>query len=219
MKRFVVIGLGMFGSSVARSLYNEGAEVIAVDLDPERVDVISRYVTAAAVGDGRQMEVLDRLGARDADAAIVSTGDDIGSSILATMALRDLGVGEIFAKIISRDHGRVMNRLGVTETIFPEQESGQNLAARLLHSDVLLNYIHLSKDFSIQEIAVPNAWRGKSLRELALRTRYRVQVVAVHDVLTDNLNLVPDPDALLKDSDTLLLAGADDNLERVAKLD
>lgn len=219
MKRFVVIGLGMFGSSVARTLYEEGAEVIAIDVVPERVDAISRHATAAAVGDARQLEVLERLGVRDADAGIISTGDDIGSSILAVMALRDLDVNEIYAKIVSRDHGRVLNRLGVSDTIFPEHESGKNLATRLMHSDVLLNYVQLSHGFSIQELAVPNVWLGKTLRGLQLRTRYRVQVVGIHDVLTDTVNLVPDPDAVLKDSDTLLLAGSDENLERVASLD
>jgi trk system potassium uptake protein TrkA len=217
MKRFVVVGLGNFGSSVAEALYAHGNEVATVDLDERAVDRISRHVTRAALGDGTHVETLERLGAKGADAGIVSTGDDITASILATLALRDLGVPEIYVKVISSDHARVVSKLGVTETIFPERESGQRLATRI-ESRSILNYVRLGPNFSIQEMAVPESWIGRSLRELELPRRFRVSVVAVHDMLRDEIVPIPDPDSPLTESDTLLLSGDDEDLARTARV-
>lgn len=218
-KRFVVVGLGIFGEGIASELYEQGHEVIALDTDEDRVNRIARHVTRAAVGDARESEVLERVGARDADVAIVSTGVDIGASILATMALRDLGVPSIYVKVISFDHARIMKKMGVTETVFPEHESSVNLAQRITHGESLLNYVRLAEDFSIQEMAVPNEWEGKTLRDLEIRPRFGVSVIGVRDVLTNKLVPVPDPDAPLKGSDTLLIAGSEERLERVAEIE
>ncbi len=216
MKRFIIIGMGNFGSSVAEALYSQGNDVIALDRNEEVIDRMAAYVSRAAVGDGRQIEVLERIGARDADVAVVSTGDDITASVLTTLALRDLGVKDIYVKVISRDHARVMARLGATETIFPERESAQNLASRLLEQSVL-NYIRLGGGFSIQEMVVPGRWEGRTLRELQLPSRFKISVVAIHDVLTDQMFVPPDPDAPLKGSDTLVVAGSEEALRRAAK--
>lgn len=217
MKRFVIVGLGNFGSSIAEELHAKGHDVVAVDVSDLAVDRIAPRVTRAAVGDGRQVETLERLGARDADGGIVSTGDDITSSILATMSLRDLGVRDIYVKVISRDHARVMARIGVSETIFPERESALNLASRL-SSGTVFNYVRLGAGFSMQEMIVPDSWEGKTLRDLQLRRQYNLSVIAVHDVLTDTMHVPPNPDDVLKDTDTLLVAGTDENLERAAKM-
>lgn len=218
-KRFIVVGLGIFGQGIAEALYEEGHDVVAIDVIEERVNRVARHVTRAAVGDARQLDVLDRIGAGEADAAIVSTGDDIGSSILTVMTLRDLGVPQIYVKVISFDHARILKKIGVTETVFPEHESSRNLAQRLTHSESLLNYVMLGENFSMQEMAVPNAWKGKTLRNLQLRPKFNVSVIAVHDVLTDIMYPVPDPDSPLKDSDTLLITGTTDNLDRVAAIE
>jgi trk system potassium uptake protein len=216
MKRFIVIGLGNFGSSVAESLHAQGHDVIAVDTSESAVDRIAPHVARAAVGDGKQIGVLERVGARDADAGIVSTGDDITASILSTMALRDLGVREIYVKVISVDHARVMEKIGVTETIFPERESALRLGTRISQRG-LLNYVRLGSGFSIQEMAVPESWIGRTLRELALPRRFRITVVALHDVLQDEMIPIPAPEARLKESDTLLVAGKDEDLARAAR--
>ncbi len=216
MKRFVIIGLGNFGSTVAETLYADGHEVVALDVNAELVDRISRFVTRAAVGDGRDLRTLERIGAADAETGIVSTGDDITAAVLSTLALRDVGVRDIYVKVISRDHARVMEKLGVTETIFPERESGMRLGKRITNQ-AILNYIRLGEGFSVQEMAVPDGWIGRSLRDLQLPRRFRVSVIAVHDVLTDEMIPVPDPDAKLKDSDTLLVAGAEENLVRLTR--
>jgi trk system potassium uptake protein TrkA len=216
MKRFVVVGLGNFGSSIAEALYGQGHEVIAVDPRPEAVDGVASLVTRAAVADGKSLDSLQRAGAKGADVGIVSTGDDITASILAAMALHDLGVRDVYTKVISRDHARVMERMGVTETVFPERDSALALASRLSGAAVL-NYVRLGTGFSIQEMAVRNEWIGQSLRRLELRQRYSVSVIALHDMLTDKMVSAPDPDALLKESDTLLIAGKDEDLARAAE--
>lgn len=217
MKRFVVVGLGNFGSSVAESLYAMKNDVVAVDMSETAVDRIAPLVTRAAVGDGRDLRTLEKVGSKGADAAVVSTGDDITASILSTLALKDLGVQEIYVKVISLDHDRVMKKLQVTETIFPERESGHRLATRIM-STAILNYFRLGTGFSVQEMAVPDLWIGRSLRDLELPRRHRLNVVAVHDVLRDEMVPVPDPDSMLKESDTLLVAGRDEDLAKAAKI-
>ncbi|MBW3571678.1 MAG: TrkA family potassium uptake protein [Gemmatimonadetes bacterium] len=217
MKRFVVIGLGNFGASVAQALHAAGHDVIAVDTSEPAVDAIAPHVTRAAVGDGKQLATLERVGARGADAGVVSTGEDVTASILAAMALRDLGVQEIYAKVISLDHARVMSKMGVTETVFPERESALRLATRMSHRGIL-NYVRLGTDFSIQEMAVPQNWIGRSLLELQLPRRYGISVVAVHDMLRDEIVPVSDPRRSLTESDALLVAGKDADLQKAARV-
>ena len=218
MKRFVVIGLGNFGATVAESLHTQRHDVIAIDTDERAVERVAPLVSRAVVGDGRNLKTLERIGVKGAQGGIVATGDDITASILATMALRDLEVREVYVKVISADHARVMERLGATETIFPERDSAMRLATRI-SSTAILNYVRLGPDFSIQEMAVPPGWIGKGLRALKLPERYRISVIAVHDILTDTVLPVPNPDAPLKDSDTLLVAGREADLARAAKID
>lgn len=217
MKRFVVVGLGNFGFTVAKSLSATGHDVIAIDLNGEVIDRLAAFVSRAAVGDARDVETLRRVCAADADAAIISTGDDISSSILATMALHDVNVRDIFVKVVSNDHARVMQRIGVTDIIFPEQDTARALAARISGA-ALLNYVKLGPGFSVQEMGVPNSWFGKSIRELQLRQTYDITIVALHDVLTDQITATPDPDYLLKDSDALLVAGNDTALRKAASV-
>ena len=216
MKRFVVIGLGNFGGSVAEALSAQGHEVIAIDEDEDVVDAIAPRVARAAAGDGKQASTLERAGVRGSDAAVISTGDDITASILATLVLRDLEVRELYVKVISADHARIMEKLGVTETIFPERESGLRLATRMA-SRGILNYVQLGGGLSVQEMAVPGSWIGKTLRDLQLPRRFRVSVIAVHDILLDEMIMVPEPGAVLKESDTLLVAGAEEDLARAAR--
>ena len=217
MKRFIVVGLGNFGMQLALKLHELGQDVIAIDSDPAVVDSIGPFVSRAVVADATRRSVLNEIGARDADAAVISTGDNLASSILALLALRDVGVKEIFVKVRSEDHARIADALGAAESIFPERESANALASRVT-TGKLLQYVTLGESFSLQEMPVPEDWLGKTLRSLSLPTRYRVQVVAVHDVLRDEMLPVPDPDRPLTQSDALLVAGNPDALEKLARM-
>jgi trk system potassium uptake protein len=217
MKRIIVIGLGNFGAILAERLYELGHEVVAVDSRGEVVDAIGNKVTRAVVGDATRREVLEEIGARRADAAVISTGENLAGSVLALLAVRDLGIKNIFVKVRSADHARIADSLGATESVFPERESALGLASRVT-SGRLLQYVQLGHEFGLQEMPVPDAWYGKTLRDLGLPQRYRVQVVAVHDVLTDKMLPVPPPDRPLTASDTLLVAGDPDALETLANL-
>lgn len=217
MHRFVIVGLGNFGSSVAEALYGHGHDVIAVDIDEQAVDDIAPHCSRAAVGDGREVDMLREIGADAADVAVVSTGDDITASILATMALKDLGVETIYVKVVSDNHARIMRQLGAAETVFPERESGFNLASRISEKGVL-NYVRMGRNLSVQELVVPEEWRGHTLRELSVRSEYEVSVVGIHDTTVDEMIVPPDPDETLRHTDTLIIAGTDEAIEKVAEL-
>lgn len=214
MKRFVVIGLGHFGSWAARALYAQGYEVIAVDKRAELVDRHADGVSRAVVGDGTQRELLSEIGAGEADAAIISTGEDLAASILITLAVKDVGVRDVYVKVASEDAARALEALDVTETIFPEREVAYRVAHRI-PSYTVLDYIPLSEGYSIQQVAIPDRWLGKSLRELGLPQRHGIQVVAVYDILEGRMNVVPDPDEPLKESDLALVAGRDETIKEL----
>lgn len=215
MKRFVVVGLGNFGSGVAEALYRQGHDVVAIDIDEDAVDRISAHCSRAMVGDARNIEVLKEAGAADADVAIVSTGDDMTASMLSVLSLKDLGVDSLYVKVISNEHARITEALGVDETIFPERESAFNLANRVSEYGVL-NYVRMAGDLSVQEMVVLDEWRDKTLRELDIRSNHELTVIAIHDTKTDSVMVPPDPDEPLKATDTLLVAGTEDRLEELA---
>jgi trk system potassium uptake protein TrkA len=211
MQRFVVVGLGHFGAWAARALYAQGHDVIAVERSPQLVDQYQNEVTVAVVGDATDRALLKQIGAAGADAAIVSTGQDLATSILATLALRDLGVKEIYVKVGSTEAARALEAFDVRETIFPEREVADRLAHRIVSKSVL-EYVPLGPGFSIQEVAIPDGWLGKSLRELALPATYGIQVVALQDVLTGSVEVVADPDRKLRESDVAIVAGKDETI-------
>jgi trk system potassium uptake protein TrkA len=213
-KRFIIVGLGNFGHSVARALYSKGHDVIAVDIDEQRVDALAADVSRSVLGDGRDRETLEEIGARACDVAVVSTGDDITASILSTLALQDLEVGDIYAKVVSRDHARIMDHMGTADTVFPEHESGQNLASRLSGYGVI-NYVRMARDLSIQEMVVPEKWQGQTLRNLGLRSRLELTVIAIRNMENEELTVPPDPDQALTATDSLLVAGREAKLHEV----
>ena len=214
MQRFVVVGLGHFGAWAARALYAQGHDVIAVERNPVLVDRYQHDVTVAVAGDATDSALLRQVGATDADAAIISTGEDLATSILATLALRDLGVKEIYVKVGSPEAARALEAFEVRETIFPEREVADRLAHRITSKSVL-DYVPLAPGFSIQEVAIPDGWLGKSLRELALPATYGIQVVALHDILAGTFEVVPEPDRQLRDSDVAIVAGRDETISRM----
>lgn len=212
----MIVGLGNFGSWTARELFVLGHEVIAVEKNEELVDRHGPHVTRAVVGDGTDRRLLDEIGADTVDAAVVSTGEDLAASILITIALSDLGLTEIYVKVTSPEAARALEALRVKETVFPEQEAAHNLAHRIASRGVL-KYVPLSPGYSLQEVAIPDGWLGKTLRELGLPQRHGIQIVAIYDVLKDAMQVVPNPDEPLKDSDIAIVAGSDEAVAKVLK--
>jgi len=215
--RFLVVGLGNFGASVAEGLQRLGHEVVALDRDLDKVEGMAAVLSHAVLGDATDPEVLERVGAAEAKVGIVSTGDDVSASVLIAISLRDLGMEHIYVKVVSDLQARILDKIGVSNTVFPERESAQLLARRVSRAS-LLSYFELGPDFSAQEMVVPEDWVGRSLRELELPRRHNVSVVAVRDYLSDHMEPIPDPDAPLKESDTLLLAGRATDLDKVARI-
>lgn len=215
MKRFAVIGLGAFGSWVARALTRSGFDVISIDRNEERVDRFAHEVARAVVGDATDPLVLRKNGVADVDAAVVSTGDDLAASILTVLTLKDLQVARVVVKVPSPEAARALERFDV-EVVFPEKEAAERLAYTLASSSVL-EYIPLGKNDSIQEIGVPYAWIGKSLRELSLPATEGIQVVALYDVLTGHWDAVPSPDRVITDSDAAIVAGSTERIENVLR--
>lgn len=214
MKRFVVVGLGGFGFWVARELHQQGFDVIAIDRNPELADRCTSFASRSVAGDATDPETLRRAGVEGARVAIVSTGDDLAASILSILALKDMGVEHIYAKISGTQAARALERFDLADMVFPERESAVRLARRLT-SSVVLDYIPLGSEYSIQELAIPDAWIGKSLRDLNLRREHGIQVVALFDVLSGAWTVAPDPDEPLKDSDVAVVAGNDRTLAKL----
>ena len=216
MARFGVIGLGNFGYHVARTLYEEGHEVIAVDADREHVQAIKDYATVALIGDAASKEFLVTHGFNDLAAVVVSTGDRSHIATLITLYLKELKVARIVVKAISEDHGRILERIGATEIVFPEKDMAIR-TAKTLSAPNIIEHIPLGDDFAITEVSPPRKFIGKSLVELDMRNRYKITVLGIRDVLTEEFIALPPAQRLIRDSDILILAGRPEDVEAACK--
>lgn len=215
MKSYIVIGLGLFGESVARHLCMLGAEVLAMDMRNDLVQQVANDVTHAVVGDAQDKEVLRALGARNFDCAILAIGDNLAASVLITMNLKELGVPYIVCKAHDETHRRVLEKLGADRVIIPEQEYAQRLA-RSLHSHNVLDYIELSEEYGILEIPAPKSWIGKTLKELNVRAKLGVNIIAVNS--GEKTNVSPAADYQIQQDDIMVVLGDNYALEAVQKL-
>ena len=215
MKSYVVIGLGLFGQAIARQLCMLGAEVLAIDVRSDLVQQVANDVTHAVVGDAQDKEVLRALGVRDMDCAIVSIGDDLAASVLITMNLMELEVPYIVCKAHDETHRRVLEKLGANRVVIPEQENAQRLG-RSLHSHNVLEYIELSEDYGILEIPAPRSWIGKTLKELNVRAKLGVNIIAVES--SEKTNVSPSADYRIQEEDIMVVLGDNYSLEAVQKL-
>lgn len=212
-KRFCVIGLGNFGFHVTNELFLAGHEVIAIDEDKEKVQEVQDCCTYAILSDAANKEFLSSQGIGEMDAVIVSTGERSHLSTLITLYLKELRVPRILVKAISEDHGRILEKVGATDIIFPEKDMAKRTAHNLAHPNILES-IPLAEDYSISESAPPAHFIGKTLAELGLRHSYHVTVIAVKDVLTDEFTMLPPANRMIKDSDLLILIGKTKDVEK-----
>ena len=215
MKSYIVIGLGRFGMEVARQLCSLGCEVLAMDRNEEFVNQVSSDVTHAVVGDARDKGVLRALGAADFECAIVAIGDSLADSVLATMNLKELGVPKIVCKAHDETHRQVLLKLGADQVVIPEQENAARLA-RSLSSPNVLEYIELSEEFGIVEVPAPKRWIGKTLKELNVRAKLGVNIIAVER--GSQITVSPAADFRIMEADILVVLGDTDALKTVQKL-
>jgi len=215
MRSYIVAGLGRFGNEVARQLYHLGCEVLAMDIHSDLVQQISGEVTHAVVADARDKEVLKALGVKDFDCAIVAIGGDLSASVLATMNLKELGVPHVVCKAHDDTHRRVLQKLGADRVTIPEQENAARLA-RSLSSQNVLDYIELSEDYGIVEIPAPRSWHEKSLKELNVRAKLGVNILAVRR--DGKINVSPVADFQICNGDVMVVLGDTAALQKVQKL-
>ncbi|NPV93409.1 MAG: TrkA family potassium uptake protein [Firmicutes bacterium] len=210
-KQFVIIGIGRFGSSLARTLTNMGYDVLAIDSNVERVQNFTSEVTHVVEADATEPETLKALGIGNFDVAVVAIGDCIQASILVTVLLKDLGVKKVVAKAINDLHGRVLEKVGADKVVYPERDMGIRIAHQLISTNVL-DQIELSSDFSVQEVLAPPKLIDKTLKELDLRPRFGVSVMAIKrggEILVN-----PGADDTVKARDVLVVLGSNVELAR-----
>lgn len=215
MKSYVVIGLGRFGTELARKLCALGCEVMVVERDGDLVQQVSSQVTHAVVGDARDLGVLKALGVQDFDCAVVCIGDNLADSVLATMNLKELGVPKVVCKAHDETHRQVLLKLGADQVVIPEQENAARLA-KSLSSHNVLDYIELSDAYGIIDVPAPKAWVGKSLKELNVRAKLGVNIIAVKR--QENINVSPAADYTVTAEDIIVVLGDNKALSLVQKL-
>jgi len=216
MKEFVVIGLGNFGATVARELTRLKCRVTAVDTDKNRVQNIQDEIHQAICGDAADRDLLTNLGVKNFDCIIVSTGEDSHTSILITLFLKELEAKSIIVKARTTDHARILKKVGATMTVIPEQEMAIRLAYAQSESD-LIDYLPLTGDYCVVEMGPPRDFVGKTLAELALRNKFRVQLVAVKEDATGDYNFMPGGSFIIKEKDVLVLLGKRQDIDTLKK--
>lgn len=217
MKRFAVIGLGNFGFHAAKALYEDGNEVVAIDTDKARVQAIDPHCTEAVVLDSTDKEALKTLGLENMDGVIVSTGTKISTSVLICLYLQEIGVKKILAKALDDDHGKILRRVGATEIIHPERDMAVRISRSLSRPNVL-DFIPLAEEFDLIQVGPPRDFIGKSLKDLNLRAKYNVHIIAIKELVPENFILVPPAGFVIKDSDILIMLGKSEDVRRIKAL-
>lgn len=221
MRQFAVIGLGRFGSSVAKTLSEKGHQVLAIDTDENMVQAFSDITTQSVCVDATDEKALRAVGIGQADVAVVSVGDNIESSILITLVLKEIGIKEVITKAVTEDQGKVLEKIGASRVIFPERDMGIRLA-NALTSPKVSEHISLGAECSIVEMRPPKEFIGKSLKKLNLRVKYGLNVVAVKSVDANGqeiIDSVPDAEYEIGQRDKLLVVGQNDNIEKLKNME
>lgn len=209
--QFAVIGLGRFGSSVAKELINLGYEVLGIDKDEEIIEQEGELLTHTVIADTTDEEAMRSIGIRNYDCVIVAIGDDIEASIMTTILLKDLGVQKVVAKALSELHGKVLQKMGVERIIYPEREMGVRVANQLV-SPNLLDYIELSKEYTIAELYASKKIAGRSLRELDTRSQHGCSIVAInnkHDII-----IAPTAESIIEEGNIMVVIGTNDQIDK-----
>ncbi len=216
MKQFAIIGLGNFGYYLATHLYEKGNDVLAIDKNQSLVQKIKDNVTQAVIADATDLQAIKSLSIEEMDAAVVSIGNDLSASIHTTLNLKDVGVRKVYAKAISEPHGRILRKVGAQEILFPEKDLAITLAERL-HNPSLLDYLPFFEGYSIIELKPKEGFIQKELRDLDLINKYGVQVIAIKEIASGKLAMIPTGKYVLKGDEVMILLGPNEGLELLRK--
>ena len=222
MRQFAVIGLGEFGLSVAKALSGKGQQVLAIDTNEELVREASDFVTEAVQVDSTDDKSLKAVGITNVDVAIVAIGTNLEASVLTALILKQLGIRHIVARAVTDEHGKVLQKVGATKVVFLERDMGIRLANSLMSPSVL-EHIELSPEFGILETAPPKEFIGKTIRNLGVRAKYEVNIIAVRGKEPSpegsyELNVSPKADYVVKEGDVFVIIGTNENLEKFKKM-
>lgn len=212
-----VIGLGNFGLSVAKSLFDRGHDVLAIDRRKELLQKVREFSTQAVVGDGTDKDLLMGLGIHDMDVVIVGIGTNLAASILTTMHIKELDVKRIVARAIDEDHGHILTKVGATDVVFPERDMAVKLAESL-HNPNIIDFLPITDEYEVVNTVPPKPFIGKTIREIDLRKNYGVQVIAVRELVPERIHILISPDFMIKDSDVLVVVGRAEDIAKVEKL-
>ena len=215
MKQFAVIGIGNFGYFLAKSLYEKGNEVMAVDIDPKAIQAVKDHVSHALIADATDSKALKELALDEFDTVILSTGSILSNSILAALNLMELGLPNVHAKAMSHSHGRILEKIGVHHVFFPEKDMAESMAGRL-HSPDMLDYLPFMEGYAIINLRCPKKFVGKSLIKLNLTNKYGVQVLAI--IEADKQQHSPTGTFVVEKDHRLILLGPDKALDKLKRL-
>lgn len=216
MKSYIVFGCGKFGSSVAKTLSELGNEVMVVDVNLDFIEDIADYVTTAIQCDVMDESATSEMGLKNFDAAVVAIGTNFEAAIMSTVLAKEAGIEYIVAKATSNRQALILKKLGADKIIFPERDMGVRVAHNLSASN-LMDFIQLSPDYSIAEFLCPVTWVGKNLKQLNVRSKYKVTVLAIERG-NDDIKIDPYPDSLLQEGDVLVLLGKDEDIKEIEKI-
>ncbi|MDD5021723.1 MAG: TrkA family potassium uptake protein [Endomicrobiaceae bacterium] len=223
-KQFGVIGLGTFGSSIARELFKKNVQVLAIDINEEIVNKISNSVTQAIVADATDEQSLEHAGVKDCDTIIISIGEDIETSILATLIVKDFGVKNVIVKCISQWHSKIAAKIGADKVVYPELEMAKKLADSLVSPNIL-EQIEFSKDYNLVEIVAPKDFWGKTIKASGIRNKHGLNIIAIKRQtpfinddgktdITEDVNVAPGPDDDILEHDILVVVGKQEFIEQ-----
>ena len=213
-KEYIVIGLGQFGMSIAQTLMQNDCEVLVLDINEKRTRAIADSVTCAVTGNVMDAELLAGLGIRNFDGAVIAIGENMEASIMATMVVNELGVPHILAKAQSELHAKILRKVWADRVVLPEWEMGIRYANNMVH-DNFFDAVELSPDISMMEINVRREWEGKSLKQLNMRAKYKINVIGIKS--EDGFDVNPDPDEPLNANSKLVSIGRNEVLNKLAE--
>lgn len=214
MKSILVIGLGRFGRHMAKKFSEQNNDVMAIDINEERINNVLSVVTNALIGDATNEQFMETIGVRDFDLCVVAIGDNFQSSLETTALLKDLGAKFVLARASRDVHAKFLLRNGADDVIYTEKETAERLAVKY-GSDNIFNYIELNDEYSIYEIAVPSSWLNKSILKVNVRSKYGISILATKQ--ENNIFPLPKPEHVFTDSESLMILGKNEDVSRFIK--